>query len=59
MSQGLGGVWAERDPEVSKVLALVQRKGIPVHVIDGPERKPRVRRKSEPEPPRREGMLPD
>jgi hypothetical protein len=42
-----------------EVLALIERKGIPVHVIGGPEKKPRARRKSEPEPPRREGMLPD
>jgi hypothetical protein len=26
-------VWADRDPDVRRVLALGQRKGIPVHVI--------------------------
>jgi hypothetical protein len=52
-------VWADRDSDVRRVLALVERKGMPVHVIGGPVKKPRVRRKSEPEPPRREGMLPD
>ena len=52
-------VWADRDPDVRRVLALVERKGMPVHVLGGPGRKPKVRGKSEPEPPRREGMLPD
>jgi hypothetical protein len=28
-------VWAERDPAVRRVLALVERKGVPVHVIGG------------------------
>jgi hypothetical protein len=52
-------VWADRDPDVNRVLELVRRRGVPVHVLGGPVRKPKVGRKSEPEPPRREGMLPD
>jgi hypothetical protein len=49
-------VWKDRDPDVRRVLARVERKGMPVHVIGAPQKKPRaVRRKSEPEPPRREG----
>jgi hypothetical protein len=51
-------VWADRDPDVRRVLALVERKGIPVHVLGGPEKKPRARRKREPEPPSTRG-LPD
>jgi hypothetical protein len=53
-------VWADRDPDVRRVLALVERKGMPVRVVGAPEKKPRaMRRRSESEPPRREGMLPD
>jgi hypothetical protein len=37
-------VWADRDPNVRRVLALVERKGIPVHVIGGPEKKPKARK---------------
>ena len=51
-------MWADRDPDVRRVLVLVERKGMPVRVIGGPERKPKARRR-EAEPPRREGMLPD
>jgi hypothetical protein len=51
-------VWKDRDPDVRRVLAPVERKGIPLRVIGGPEKKPKVR-KRETEPPRREGMLPD
>jgi hypothetical protein len=40
-------------------LVTVERKGMQVHVLGGPEKKPRARRKSEAESPRREGMLPD
>ena len=52
-------VWKDRDPEVAKLLALVERKGIPIHVFGGPEKKPKARRARDSEPPRREGMLPD
>ena len=52
-------VWADRDPDVRRVLALVERKGLPVRVIGAPEKKPRVGRRTETESPRREGMLPD
>jgi hypothetical protein len=52
-------VWADYDPDVRRVLALVERKGMPVRVIGGPEKKPKTVRKRETEPPRREGMLPD
>ena len=54
-------VWADRHPDVRRVLELVERGGIPVHVIGGPERKPKkARREREPEPPeRRDGMLLD
>jgi hypothetical protein len=52
-------VWADRDSDVRRVLALVEWKGMPVRVIGAPEKKPKaVRRKSE-DAPRREGMLPD
>lgn len=51
-------VWADRDPEVRRVLELVQRRGIPVHVIGAPPKKlKKVRR--DPEAPARDGMLPD
>jgi hypothetical protein len=51
-------VWDGRDASVRRVLALVERKGIPVHVIGAPQKKPKtVRRKRDPEPPRR--GLPD
>ena len=52
-------VWAERDPDVRRVLALVERKEMPVRVVVAPEKKPKTVRKREAEPPRREGMLPD
>ena len=51
-------VWADRDPDVRRALALVERKGIPIHVIDGPEQKPKTRKVREPEPPNMRG-LPD
>lgn len=42
-----------------RVLKLAERKGIPVHVIGGPQRKPdRVKRISDPDPPTPRG-LPD
>jgi hypothetical protein len=40
------------------VLQLVERKGIPVHVIDGPVKAKAARRKKEPEVPSTRG-LPD
>jgi hypothetical protein len=55
-------VWADRDPAVRRVLALVERQGIPVHVLGGPVRKPakarvKVVRVPDPEPPvTRQGM---
>src|SRR5262245_40463779 len=39
-------VWAGRDPDVRRVLARVERKGIPVHVIGGPARKPAKRNRA-------------
>ena len=51
-------VWADRDPNVRRVLALVERKGIPVHVLGAPEKKLKARKAREPEPPMRRG-LPD
>jgi hypothetical protein len=50
-------VWADRDPDVRRRLAQVERKGLPVHVIGAPEKKPKTVRKREAEPPTREGML--
>ena len=35
-------VW-DRDPNVRRVLALVERKGIPVHVLGAPEKKRKAR----------------
>jgi hypothetical protein len=32
-------VWEDRNPEVSRILELVKRKGIPVHLIGGPKPK--------------------
>jgi hypothetical protein len=52
-------VWKDRDPDVRRVLARVERKGMPVHVLGGPERKPKARRARAEEAPRRGGMLPD
>ena len=47
------------DPALVRVLKLAERKGIPVHVIGGPQRKPdRVKRISDPDPPTPRG-LPD
>jgi hypothetical protein len=53
-------VWDDRDPGVRRILALVERKGIPVHVIGAPV-KQKVKRVRDPEAPepRRRGMLPD
>ena len=50
-------VW-DRDPAVRRVLALVERKGISVHVIGAPQKKPKVPRERDPEPPAHRG-LPD
>lgn len=51
-------VWANRDPDVGRVLALVERKGIPAHVLGAPPKKPKSRRRRGPEPPSTRG-LPD
>jgi hypothetical protein len=51
-------VWVGRDPDMRRVLALVERKRIPVHIIGGPEKKPKVRRGRDSELPRHRG-LPD
>ena len=51
-------VWDGRDPAVARVLRLVERKGVPVHVIGGPERKP-AKRKRDPEAPAPRRGLPD
>jgi len=52
-------VWDDRDPAVRRVLALVERKGIPLHVIGAPvkQKVKRVRDPEEPTPTRR--GLPD
>jgi hypothetical protein len=42
-------VWAYRDSDVRRVLALVERKGMSLHVRGAPEKKPKVKRR-EPEP---------
>jgi hypothetical protein len=52
-------VWADRDPDVSRVLALVERKGIPVRVISGPAKKPTAKRVRDPEAPAPRWGLPD
>jgi hypothetical protein len=44
-------VWADRDPDARRVLALVERKGVPVHVLGAPRKKPRARRQHEPDMP--------
>ena len=52
-------VWDGRDPSVRRMLELVERKGIPVHVIGAPQKKPRkVRREQASEVPNTRG-LPD
>jgi hypothetical protein len=51
-------VWADRDPDVRRVLTLVERRGIPVHVLGAPEKKPKTRKVREPEVPNTRG-LPD
>jgi hypothetical protein len=43
-------VWDDRNPNLRRVLASVERKGIPVHLIGGPARV-RARRVRAPEPP--------
>lgn len=53
-------VWDGRDPAVARVLKLAERKGIPVHVIDGPQRKSAgVKRIPDPEEPDTRRGLPD
>lgn len=52
-------VWADRDPDVRRVLVVAEQKGMPVRVIGAPEKKPRAARKRDAEPPMREGTLPD
>jgi len=51
-------VWADRDPDVRRVLARIERKGIPVRVIGAPEKKPKARHRSELDAPNTRG-LPD
>jgi hypothetical protein len=52
-------VWDGLDSAARRVLRLVERKGIPVHVIGGPQKKPKtVRRERDSEPPSQRG-LPD
>ena len=51
--------WRQQSAAVQRVLALVERKGIPFHLIGGSEKKPKkVRRERESELPMRRG-LPD
>lgn len=53
-------VWDGRDPAIARVLKLAERKGIPVHVLDGPQRKPAgVKRTADPEEPDTRRGLPD
>ena len=51
-------VWDGATRRCRRVLELVERKGIPVHVIGAPAKKPKVRRERDPEPPAHRG-LPD
>jgi hypothetical protein len=51
-------VWADRDPDVSRLLAMVERRGSPVHVLGAPAKKPKARKVRESEPPNLRG-LPD
>ena len=48
-------VWKDRDPEVARILALVERKGLPVRVLGAPEKKPRARRSRETDVPNTRG----
>lgn len=49
-------VWADRDPDIRRVLQLVERKGVPVHAIGGPVKAKAARRKKESEPPSTRGL---
>jgi hypothetical protein len=50
-------VWDDRDPTVRRVLQLVERKGIPVHI--GAPAKQKAKRVRGPEEPERRRVLPD
>ena len=53
-------VWDGHDPALARVLRLAERKGIPVHIIGGPPRKPAgVKRTADPEEPGTRRGLPD
>jgi hypothetical protein len=49
-------VWADRDPEVRRVLMLVERKGMPVHVIGAPKKLKVRRRERTPDLPNTRGL---
>ena len=44
-------VWDGRDGSVRRVVELIRRKEMPIHVIDAPQKKPKVRRERDTEPP--------
>jgi hypothetical protein len=53
-------VWDDRDPALRRILALVEAKDLPVHVIGAPvQQKVRRVRRPEESSQRRQGMLPD
>ena len=52
-------VWDGRDPNVRRVLELVERKGLPTHVLGLRPTKAKVRRVTLPETSQPRGMLPD
>ena len=49
-------VWDGRAPTVRRILVLVEQKGLPVHVIGGPVRKPKARRVRDPDSPAPRGL---
>ena len=52
-------VWSDREPSVRRLLALVEAKGIPVHVRGSGEPPPRTKPVEEEEVPRERRGLPD
>ena len=53
-------VWDGRDPALTRVLKMAERKSIPVHVLGGPQRKPAgVKRTADPEESDTRRGLPD
>jgi len=52
-------VWCARDAGVRRFLALVEARGIPVHVVSAPVPGVKARHARDEEPRRPRGMLPD